>query len=299
MKVCREAGTAVRSCPGYAQAVEGGAALVARRLRGRQPQGAVGGSHPPARPGVAFPYTGRIPCRPFSLRHHGGRGEGGIRRTGVSRLDLFGNRQGGQQGRQALQVLRVRQGGGRRSPRKADAQRCRMGKDPQGSRRRHRRKGCSRHADRRGMTGRSSSGNSCGRVSAWYSVRMKPGASMGRPSSTMPPKPSSTAPVWARSSPQACSTTFFRRAGRHSPAATPPPEWNIPPGSRSIRAHPNGTDTIPAIVPTTRTAPPKTWRPPSTSLPPYPAEPPATSPYRPERGRKNASTAGNNKEQKR
>lgn len=56
---------------------------------------------------------------------------------------------GGQQGRQALQVLRVRQGGGRRSPRKADAQRCRMGKDPQGGRRRHRRKGCSRHADRR------------------------------------------------------------------------------------------------------------------------------------------------------
>ena len=35
---------------------------------------------------------------------------------------------GGQQGRQALQVLRVRQGGGHRCPRKADAQRCRMGK---------------------------------------------------------------------------------------------------------------------------------------------------------------------------
>ena len=96
-----------------------------------------------------IPYTGRIPCRPFALRHHGGRGEGGIRWAGVSRLDLFGNRQGGQQGRQALQVLRVRQGGGRRSPRKADAQRCRMGKDPQGGRRRHRRKGCRRHADRR------------------------------------------------------------------------------------------------------------------------------------------------------
>ena len=143
------AGTAVRSCSGYAQAVEGGAALVARRLRGRQPQGAVGGSHPPDSPGVAFPYIGRIQGGAFPLRHHGGRGEGGIRRTGVSRLDLFGNRQGGQQDRQAFQVLRVRQGDGRRSPRKADAQRCRMGKDPQGGRRRHRRKGCRRHADRR------------------------------------------------------------------------------------------------------------------------------------------------------
>lgn len=147
------------------------------------------------------------------------------------------------------------------------------------------------------MTGRSSSGNSCGRVSAWCSVPTMPGASMGRPSSTMPPKPSSTAPVWARSFPQACSTTF-------SPdrkvfiCRNSPPEWNIPPGSRSIRAHPNGTDTIPATVPTTRTAPPRTWRPPSTSLPPYPAERPTTSPYRPEKERKNASTAGNNKEQK-
>ena len=97
------------------------------------------------------------------------------------------------------------------------------------------------------MTGRSSSGNSCGRVSAWCSVPTMPGASMGRPSSTMPPKPSSTAPVWARSFPQACSTTF-------SPdrkvfiCRNSPPEWNIPPGSRSIRAHPNGTDTIPATV---------------------------------------------------
>ena len=143
------AGTAVRSCSGYAQAVEGGAALVARRLRGRQPQGAVGGSHPPDSPRVAFPYIGRIQGGAFPLRHHGGRGEGGIRRTGVSRLDLFGNRQGGQQDRQAFQVLRIRQGDGRRSPRKADAQRCRMGKDPQGGRRRHRRKGCRRHADRR------------------------------------------------------------------------------------------------------------------------------------------------------
>ena len=147
------------------------------------------------------------------------------------------------------------------------------------------------------MTGRSSSGNSCGRVSAWYSVRMKPGASMGRPSSTMPPKPSSTAPVWARSSPQACSTTFS--PGRKVfTCRNLPPGWNIPSGSRSIRAPSNGTDTIPAIVPTTRTAPPKTWRPPSTSLPPYPAERPATSPYRPEKGRKNDDTVVSNKEQK-
>ena len=146
------------------------------------------------------------------------------------------------------------------------------------------------------MTGRSSSGNSCGRVSAWYSVRMKPGASMGRPSSTTP-KPSSTASVWARSSPQACSTTFS--PGRKVfTCRNLPPGWNIPSGSRSIRAPSNGTDTIPAIVPTTRTAPPKTWRPPSTSLPPYPAERPATSPYRPEKGRKNDDTVVSNKEQK-
>ena len=269
MKVCRELERQFGLVPATPKQWKEGAALVARRLRGRQPQGAVGRSHPPARPGVAFPYTGRIPCRPFPLRHHGGRGEGGIRRAGVSRLDLFGNRQGGQQGRQALQVLRVRQGGGRRSPRKADAQRCRMGKDPQGRSPPPPPERLQPPCRPQGMTGRSSSGNSCGRVSAWYSVRMKPGASMGRPSSTMPPKPSSTAPVWARSSPQACSTTFS--PGRKVfICRNPPPKWNIPPGSRS----------------STRTAAPKTWRPPSTSLPPYPAEPPATSPYRPEKGRK-------------
>ena len=117
------------------------------------------------------------------------------------------------------------------------------------------------------------------------------------PSSTMPPKPSSTAPVWARSFPQACSTTFS--PGRKAfTCRNPPPEWNIPPGSRSIRAHPNGTD-IPAIVLTTRTALPKTWRPPSTSLPSYPAERPVTSPYRRSAKRKRgASTAGNNNQLK-
>ena len=141
------------------------------------------------------------------------------------------------------------------------------------------------------MTGRSSSGNSCGRVSAWYSVRTKPGASMGRPSSTMPPKPSSTAPVWARSSPQACSTTF-------SPGRIPP-DWHHNSTSRNIPTPPNGRNSTRTTVPTTRTAPPRTWRPPSISLPPYPAERPATSPYRRSAKRKrDASTAGSNKEQK-
>ena len=39
-------GTAIRPYPGYQKGVEGRAALVARRLRGRQPQRAVGGSDP-------------------------------------------------------------------------------------------------------------------------------------------------------------------------------------------------------------------------------------------------------------
>ena len=149
MKVCRELERQFGLVPATPKQWKEGLPLSPVGYGDGNLKGAVGGSHPPARPGVAFPYTGRIPCRPFPLRHHGGRGEGEYGGREYHGLTYSATDRGGQQGRQALQVLRVRQGGGRRSPRKADAQRCRMGKDPQGGRRHHRRKGCRRHADRR------------------------------------------------------------------------------------------------------------------------------------------------------
>ena len=114
----------------------------------------------------------------------------------------------------------------------------------------------------------------------------------GATSSTMPTRPFSTVPVWVRSFPPMCSTTFspdrtvFTRSSN-------PPKWNVPHSSKGIQAHPNGTGMIPSISPTTRTAPPKTWRTLSACSHPCRAAHPATSPHhRSGKRRKGAGTAG-------
>lgn len=134
------------------------------------------------------------------------------------------------------------------------------------------------------MTGHFSSVNSCGRVSAWCSVRTKPGASMAQPLSTMPTRPFSTVPVWARSFQQVYSTTFSM--GRT--VCTP---YN----SRDIPAHLNGKNVIQCTSPTIRTAPPKMWQTLSACSHPCRVVYLATSPH-PSNGkeRRSAGTAGSN-----
>ena len=119
------------------------------------------------------------------------------------------------------------------------------------------------------------------------------GASMGRPSSTMPTRPFSTVPVWVRSFPPMCSTTFspgrtvFTRRSRQTKgsfrqvSATNRKNHraNIRRSNRDIPVHPSGTGMIPGISPTTRTTPPKTWRTLSACSHPCRAAHPATSPH--------------------
>ena len=178
---------------------------------------AVGGSHPPARPGVAFPYTGRIPCRPFPLRHHGGRGEGGNTAAGVSRRPIRQPTGGNKVGKPFKSSVFGKEAGvaalERRMHNAAAWEKTHRKSPPPPPER------LPPPCRPQGMTGRSSSGNSCGRVSAWYSVRMKPGASMGdlhRPcrQSRLQRLPSGQGVLRRR------VQRPFRRAGRHSPAAT-------------------------------------------------------------------------------
>ena len=108
------------------------------------------------------------------------------------------------------------------------------------------------------------------------------GASMAQPLSTMPTRPFSTVPVWARSFQPMCSTTFS--TGR---------TVRTPYNSRNIPAHLNGRNVIQRTSPTTRTAPLKMWRTLSACSHPCRAAHPATSPHRSSgKGRRSAGTAG-------
>ena len=148
------------------------------------------------------------------------------------------------------------------------------------------------------MTGRSSSGNSCGRESAWYSVRMKPGASMGRPhrpcrQSRLQRLPSGQGVLRRR------VQRPFRRAGRYSLATTLRRSGTSHPAAGAYGRIPMGrTRYRLSSRPQGRHHPERGGRL-QPLCPPYPAERPATSPYlRNAKRKRGASTAGNNNQLK-